>query len=325
MHTFLHKKFINNLKSNINNKEKLLIAISGGQDSLCLIKLLQDCFKNRNNKFEAIYIDYQWQKKSIKHTKQIINFAKQIEIKLSIYEIKSLIFSEKKARLLRYQMLINHALKYKFSKILLGHTKNDKIETFLQQLIRGTSIDGATGLVSKRKISKQLWIIRPMLHFSREETEWFCRKLHLPVWSDTTNYNYLIPRNRFRHELIPYLKQCINHNTMNSLYSFIELSETDNEYIKENTIRLYLKIKHKKLVGLNINLLQQEHLSLQQRSLQLFFQYHFNLCIKQQMISKIIKMINYNSKISNIFHTNNLVIQLKNHWLYANFVGNNKI
>lgn len=323
MHTFLHKKLIYNLKKHLNYKDNLLIAISGGQDSLCLIKLLIDCLNNKNYRLEAIYIDYQWQNNSIKHTKQLIHLTKKLAIKLSIYQIKSLTFSEKYARELRYQILIDHAIKYNFSKILLGHNKNDKIETFLHKLFRGTSIEGAIGLVWKRKITSRIYIIRPMLNFTKAEIEWFCRKFNLPIWSDITNYNYLITRNRLRYELIPYLKQYLNLNVIDSIYSFLDLSQVDNDYIKENTIRLYLKIKHHQLVSLNMNLLKQEHITLQKRSLQLFFQYNFNISIKQKTITNI---INYSeNKVSNILQTNNLVIQYKNNWLYANFIAHKKI
>nr|AYR06332.1 tRNA(Ile)-lysidine synthase [Renouxia sp.] len=321
MQTFLHNKFRSNLFTLLQQNIHVLLAISGGQDSLCLIKLFHDCFPNYNKYLEAIYIDHQWKEDSIEHIKHIINFTNQIKVKLSIYQIKHLHFSETQTRVLRYKILVRHAQKYGYHQIILGHTQNDRIETFLQNLIRGTSIDGATSLNWIRKIDPTLSIIRPLLNFKRQEITWFCRQFHLPIWSDITNYNYNIKRNRLRYEFMPYLKQYFNPNIEESLSSFLDISHNDNTYIKESTIKLYMISKHKRLISLNINILKQQHITLQQRTLQLFYQYNFNKTIGKSILQKIIAIINNKNSIATTIYSNNLVIQYQNGWLYANFAN----
>lgn len=283
MHTFLHKKFKLNFVKFLKKNEGFLIAISGGQDSLCLIKLIHECLRQDKYKFEAIYIDHQWKKDSLKHSKHIINLIHQVNIPISIYQIKHLVFSEAEARTIRYQILIQHALQNNLTNIITGHNQNDQAETLIQNLIKGSGLDGITGLTIKRKINYNLSIVRPLLDFNREEIGWFCRKFCLPIWSDTSNYNYTIQRNRMRYELLPYLQKYFNPNISESINYFLYLCIDENEYIRENSIKLYIKSKHSKLASLNLNMLQKQHYALQKRTLQIYFHYHFNKSIKKKL------------------------------------------
>lgn len=319
MYTFLHKKFKLSLIKLLKNNGRSLVAISGGQDSLCLIKLINECFKNYEDKFEAIYIDHQWKQDSFKHSEHIINIINQINVSISIYQIKHPVFSELEARAIRYQILIQHALQNNFRYIITGHNKNDQIETFIQNLIRGCSLDGITSLIGKRKINCQLSIIRPLLNLNREEIGWFCRKSCLPIWSDISNYNYTIQRNRLRYELLPYLQKYFNPNINKSINYFLYLCICENEYIRENSIKLYIKSMHNRLISLNLNIIQKQHYALQKRTLQMYFHHHFNKNIKKSSLEKIIFMINQKKISNHIVYSDNLIIQQQNGWLYTNF------
>nr|AYR05930.1 tRNA(Ile)-lysidine synthase [Lithothamnion sp.] len=319
MYTFLHKKFKLSLIELLKKNGRSLIAISGGQDSLCLIKLIKECFKNYRHKFEAIYIDHQWKKDSFKHSRHVINIINQINIPVSIYQIKYPVFSEFEARAVRYQILIQHALQNNFTYIITGHNKSDQIETFIQNLIRGSSLDGITGLITKRRINYRLSIIRPLLNVTREEIKWFCRKLCLPIWSDISNYNYTIQRNRLRYELLPYLQKYFNPNINKSINYFLYLCICENEYIRENSIKLYIKSKHDRLISLNLSIIQKQHYALQKRTLQMYFHHHFNKNIKRSSLEKIVFMANQEKIPNHIIYSDNLIIQQQNGWLYTNF------
>lgn len=308
---------------NINNFEKIhkinsiLIAISGGQDSLCLIKLIQNLKQYHKPllKIHYIYIDHQWKIDSKKQVKHIINLIKNIA-NISIYQIKSITRSENQARSLRYQTIIAHALKYKYSIIITAHTETDKIETFLQQIMRGTSIDGATSLTYNRRLNKKIYLWRPLLNFKRAEITWFCRKFCLPVWSDITNYSFSINRNRLRYEFIPYLNKYLSHNIEHKINSFLQISELENEYIKQNAIKLYLLSRHKYNIALSCTLLQKQHQAIQARTLQIFFYHNFNKCLTQENLQHLIDIIqNINIKIKVITY-NNITIKIENNWLY---------
>ena len=321
MHTFLYYKLYENIDKTIKDSESILIAVSGGQDSLCLINLFKDLLMKKDLRIEAIYIDHQWKKNSRQQIKHIINLIQKINIKLSICQIQSPTFSEMQARSLRYQLLVKHALQYKYKYIVTGHTENDKIETFLINLFKGTTLDGATSLNMIKFLNYNLYIIRPLLNLTRAEVLWFCRKLHLPIWSDITNYNYDIPRNRLRNELIPYLQQYFNSNIQKSLSAFLSITTAENEYLKENSIKLYIKIKHKQFVAFNLLILKKQHIALQIRTIKLFFKHHFNKSIDSRILRRILDL---NLAYNNTLYTNQLVIQYKDMWIYANYTTKTK-
>lgn len=319
MDTFLHKQFKLNLRS-LTEKDNILIAVSGGQDSICLAKLIYDCFiKYKSFKIEAIYIDHQWKADSILHTRHVINYMHNNSIPISIYQIQRQAFSENEARNLRYKILTQHAVIYGYTKIVTGHNQNDKIETALQNIIRGTSLNGLTNLTSSKKINNNIAIIRPLINFTRSEIAWFCRHFCLPIWSDITNYNYKVKRNRIRYELMPYLQNHFNPSINQTIYNFLRLCWQDNEYIKENSLKLYKRSKHKYLIGLNFKLLSKQHKVLQKRVVQLYIYYNFNKVINQNRTEEIISQISSSNINKKTIKFHNLITYFINGWLYTYF------
>ena len=294
MQTFLHKKFFFSIKNSIPKSSNILLAISSGQDSLCLLKLIDDCLSLNSYNITSIYIDHQWKKDSLYHIQHIINLIQTKNIPLAVYQIKEQSSSEHVARENRYKAFIEHAIKEKCTTIITGHNNNDRIETFLQNILRGTSLNGITNLTLNKKINSTISIVRPLLNFSRSEITWFCRLFHLPIWSDITNYNFHIKRNRIRYEIFPYLKNHFNPQIKKNITNFIKLCCTENEYIKENTLKLYLNSRHNSIISLNIKKISKQHFILQKRVIKLFFYYHF-----QKQID-----INFIKKIINIYHAN---------------------
>lgn len=315
MNTFLHKKFRLNLTSLVNNK-KLLIAISGGEDSICLINLIAE-YLNKT-KIEAIYVDHQWENDAFIRIKHLINIMQKTMISFCIYQIKTKTLSETKARKLRYKTLFKHAYNQQFKTIITGHNYDDQVETIIYNLIRGTSINGISNLINIKKVNETISISRPFINFTKTEIKWLCKNYFLPIWSDITNYNYKIKRNKLRYELIPYLKNFINPKIDKQLQKFINLYRTDNEYIKQCTIKLYLKSQHKHFIALNINLLNKQHITLKTRVIQLHFFYHFNKIIDIHTIINILhpKIIQTHYHI----YSKQFVIKYNynNKWIYTN-------
>uniref|UniRef100_UPI00300395C9 tRNAIle-lysidine synthetase n=1 Tax=Anunuuluaehu liula TaxID=3049639 RepID=UPI00300395C9 len=320
MYTYLHKKFYDAISTLLESKSvcSILIAISGGQDSLCLIKLMQDYVKKYKFKLHIsyIYIDHQWKKDSKQQVEHLINLIKIRQEKIYIYQIQYITKSELEARNLRYQILIQHAKIYRYSIIMTAHTNTDKIETFLQQLIRGTSIDGATSLTNKRHLNQHIKIIRPLINFTRLDINWFCRKFMLPVWSDNSNYEYNINRNRLRNELLPYLNQYFFFNIEKQIHYFLTISDIENEYIKQNTIKLYLMSRHKTTLALNCLLLNKQHIALQARTLQIFVYHNFNKTFNRNILKKLILQVNTTNINYSIIKWENLYLKKYDNWLY---------
>nr|YP_009295734.1 tRNA(Ile)-lysidine synthase [Mastocarpus papillatus]AOL58218.1 tRNA(Ile)-lysidine synthase [Mastocarpus papillatus] len=320
MYTYLHESFYTNMRNIIDSQplSSILIALSGGQDSLCLVRLLQDFIKEYKCRLNIsyIHIDHQWKKDSQKQVEHLINLLKIKNEKIYIYQIQHIVKSELEARNIRYQILIQHAANYKYTTIITGHTSTDKIETFLQQLMRGTTIDGATSLTHKRQLNKDTQIIRPLINYTRSDLAWFCRKFTLPVWSDISNYEYNINRNRLRNELLPYLNQYFLFNVEQQINYFLHISDIENEYIKQNAIKLYMISRHETNLALNYLLINKQHHALQARTLQIFIYHNFSQSLSQSFLNKIIYTIQKTSIKHYIIEWKNLRLKKYDNWLY---------
>lgn len=319
MNTFLHKKFEFNLIKTlrINTNDSILLAISGGQDSLCLLKLILDLRKRYYLKIGIIHIDHQWRYDSSLTTQNLISLIKTYCIPTYIYQIHPKVYSETEARNFRHQLFIQTAQMYKYTMIATAHSCTDQIETCLHNLLRGTSIDGLTSMIWARTISHKIKLIKPMLNFTRSDILWFSRYFHLPIWSDFSNFYYCTIRNRTRQELIPYLKLYFQVNIEDKIHYLLQNICIDVEYLRQNTIKLYQKSRHKYLVAINKKILLSQHYSLQIRVLQLFFLHNFNQLVSLNLLEYIVNICSDKKHSFFPVSINGIIVHEYKHWLYC--------
>lgn len=307
---------------NLTKKHKIvsiLVAISGGQDSIVLIKKIENFhYMHSLYNIEYIYIDHQWKQDSLKQIEHIINYLKHLNKKLNIYQIKQFTLSEHICRQYRYHIMINHAIISQHTAIITAHTKTDKLETFLLHILRGTSLEGATSLTIHRQLNNYIHIIRPLLHYNRIQLNWFCRYLYLPVWSDITNHNYRIKRNRIRYELIPYLIKYYNNNLESNLNIFLKTCFNDNEYIQKKIIQLYISFSHNQYIALNYADMNKEHTSIKSRLLKLFIYHNFYTILPYKISIQLIKILN-NNCLGQTIKWQHLELKKTYKWLYIKF------
>lgn len=133
-------------KNFIFKNKNILLSLSGGQDSLCLLILLFQ-FKNQMNYyFDSIYINHCWNLDNIYKLSHLLKINYSIENKLFFVIAHKKKFTEKKARLWRYLINSRVALFYGYEILLTGHTATDQIETFLLNLFRSPSKSGISSL-----------------------------------------------------------------------------------------------------------------------------------------------------------------------------------
>nr|ARW60143.1 tRNA Ile-lysidine synthetase [Laurencieae sp.] len=307
---------------NLNNH--ILVAISGGQDSLYMIKLIEDLIrqytKQKNNQINIsyIYVDHQWRKDSYKQTIHVINYIRCIERAIYIYQLPKNILSENLSRVYRYHIITKHAIKYKNKLIVTGHNQTDKIETFLYNFFRGSGTQGTTSLTLQTKINNHMYLLRPLLNLRRDIIYWTCKRFNLPIWSDTSNYIYDFHRNRTRYELIPYIKKYFNSNIEGNLNSLLKNYYKDNEYIKQNTIKLYLISKHPKYIAINHHKLRKQNLTLQFKVIQLFCIHNLNFSLRYNKILEILIHINKKLKYINIkIKLQSMTLHIDKKWMYV--------
>ncbi|MBO8205380.1 tRNA lysidine(34) synthetase TilS [Prochlorococcus marinus] len=212
-HHLLHKEILSK-KTLIPKGSNILISVSGGQDSMALLTLIDDLKKNHSWSISVWHGDHQWHEKSSLYAFELKSYCKDKNISFYFDKAnKEDIFSEEKAREWRYKKLCERA-KTLLNKnqpknnvyLLTGHTSSDNAETFILNLSRGSNFAGLSNIASKKLIGNQFFLIRPLLIFSREDTKKFCNDMNIPVWEDPTNSDLKLKRNLVRKKIIPTLE-----------------------------------------------------------------------------------------------------------------------
>ncbi|MBW3042900.1 tRNA lysidine(34) synthetase TilS [Prochlorococcus marinus] len=208
----LHKRLKQN-KSLLPSNSTLLLAVSGGQDSMALLKLITDLKKLYNWQIEIWHGDHQWHRKSEKIENELKLWCLNKQISFHSNQAnKEEASNEEKARNWRYQNLIMKAkllssenINFPCQRILTGHTATDRAETIIMNLARGSDLIGLSTLKEQRVLDKNLNLARPFLIFNRRETLEICKEFNLPIWIDPSNTNINLTRNRIRNEILPIL------------------------------------------------------------------------------------------------------------------------
>tara|TARA_Y100001968_G_scaffold160826_1_gene147118 strand:+ start:1116 stop:2141 length:1026 start_codon:yes stop_codon:yes gene_type:complete len=211
-HLRLHKRLKQN-KSLLPSNSTLLLAISGGQDSMALLKLIIDLKRLYKWNVAIWHGDHQWHDKSETIEQELKRWCLNNQISFHSNKAnKQEIANEEKARDWRYKKLIMQAkslssknMYFPCTRILTGHTASDRAETIIMNLARGADLIGLSTLKEQRNLANNLELVRPLLIFNRIETLEICKEFNLPIWLDPSNENINLTRNKIRKEILPIL------------------------------------------------------------------------------------------------------------------------
>jgi len=227
-HHIFHQSIIND-KNFMPNGLDLLISVSGGQDSMALMTLIDDIKAQHNWSLSVWHGNHNWHSQSAEFAKELQNYCSQKKIIFFKDSAdKNDISSEEKARKWRYQKLFEKASEICAKNnnknklyVVTGHTSTDNAETFLLNLARGSNFGGLGGIPSKRLLNEDYFLVRPLMIFSRNDTTAICKKLKIPFWVDPTNSDTRLKRNLIRHNVISAL-EAIHPGCSSRINNFIE-------------------------------------------------------------------------------------------------------
>jgi tRNA(Ile)-lysidine synthase len=212
--------------------QRLLMAVSGGQDSLCLARLLLDLTPKWNWQIAIAHCNHRWRSDATENASYVAQLADRWQVLYFERVAEEIVTSEAGARQWRYQALAKIAATEKYDAVLTGHTASDRAETLLYNLMRGSGADGLQSLVWQRELAPGIVLVRPLLEVSRQETAQFCENAQLQVWEDSTNHDWQYARNRIRQELLPYLQTHFNPQVEQALAQTAELLRADVAYLE---------------------------------------------------------------------------------------------
>lgn len=236
-------KVLNTIKKHnmIESGDKIVLGVSGGPDSICMLEILNKLKKELNFQIVVAHVNHMIREEADADEQYVLEFCKNREIEFYAKKINVLDFSKKEkisteeaGRKARYDFFEEILTKTNSNKIATAHTLNDNAETLLMNIIRGSGTAGLKGIEAKRDI-----YIRPLICMSREEIEEYCKKNNLNPRIDKTNMENIYTRNKIRNQLIPFLRREFNPNIVQTLNRLSDIAKQENEYLEKATKKTF--------------------------------------------------------------------------------------
>lgn len=238
----------------IQKNDKIVCAVSGGPDSICMLDILRKIKEKNQISFGIIvcHINHMIREEATKDEQYVENycqkyqipfFAKRVNVKKIAESNKQ--GTEEAGRNVRYDFFEEIFQKENATKIAIAHNRNDKIETIIMNVFRGSGISGLRGIEPVRDNK----FIRPLIEIERKDIEKYCEENNLKPRIDKTNFINDVTRNKIRNIVIPYIQNEFNPNFINTLNRLSEVIIEEDEYMKKKTMEIYDKIKIKEQEG----------------------------------------------------------------------------
>ncbi|MEN9250934.1 MAG: tRNA lysidine(34) synthetase TilS [Thermostichales cyanobacterium BF3_bins_165] len=211
--------------------QRLLLALSGGQDSWCLWHLLNSWQQEMNWHIHILHCNHRWSEEETHCALALHHYFQQRGIPFAVATAETVTRQEAQARAWRYQQYAIWAEHWDCERVVTGHTGSDWAETVLLNLLRGSGHGGLSSLAWQRPLSGSRMVVRPLLRVWRQETAAYCQAYGLPVWADGSNQDRRYKRNRLRLEVMPYLRQHFNPQVEGALVHHAMLSGLEHDWV----------------------------------------------------------------------------------------------
>lgn len=220
----------------------VIVGLSGGPDSLCLMHALLQIADSYNISLVPVHVNHKMRPTADDEAEKVVRFCDRFGLDCNIFEADCEemakdygISPEEAGRNIRYEIfddvannLCDQGVDPESIYIAVAHNADDQAETVLFRLLRGTGIHGLAGIPEMRSSDEGFIIIRPLLKVPREDIEAYIKANKLSPNIDETNSGTDYTRNKIRNELIPYLEKNYNPNIKSALRRYAEIADVDD-------------------------------------------------------------------------------------------------
>lgn len=229
----------------IERGDGIVVGVSGGADSVCLLLILVELRKRFLLDLVVVHVHHGIRGKEADEDEEFVrNLASQLEIPFVVERRDVPAFArecglseEEAGRAVRYEIFEQVRKCYGFTKVAVAHNKNDCAETVLFHLFRGSGLTGISGISASREK-----VIRPLLCCSRDEIERFLAERGQLFRTDRTNFLEEYSRNKIRLRVLPYVAKEINDRAVEHIVGTAGMVSEAQEFIEKNVQIMYDKV-----------------------------------------------------------------------------------
>lgn len=218
----------------IQENDKVVIGVSGGPDSICLLHVLNNIKSMLNFEIVVAHINHQIRPEADEETEYVKEFCDKLNVKCFVRKIDVIkkaenekIGTEEAGRYARYEFFEEVLKQENANKIATAHNANDNAETVLMNIFRGTSTAGLKGIEPIRDEK----FIRPLIECNRNDIENYCKTNNLQPRIDKSNFENIYTRNKIRNILIPQIKKDFNSNIIEALNKLSCIAREENSFV----------------------------------------------------------------------------------------------
>ncbi len=332
----------------IESNDKIVVAVSGGPDSICLLDYL-----NRITRFPkcphfipepvgtslmspvnpgtsgdmleivVAHVNHMLREEANDDEQFVKDYCEKngIEFYGKSIDVQNLantnkIGTEEAGRVARYEFFDEVLRKTGANKIAIAHNKNDKVETILLHTLRGSGMEGLKGIEPKRGN-----IIRPLIECERTQIEKYCEENQLNPRIDKTNFENIYHRNKIRNVIIPYIQKEFNPNFVKTMNRLSDIVTLENEYMERQTRKVYqelvLKEKQREIV-IDLKKFNLQEIVIKSRLIRYIIKRLFGTTasIEKIHIDDVIKLCDNNVGNKYLTPNKNVKVLVKNHRVY---------
>ncbi len=312
----------------IPRSSHILIAVSGGQDSLCLAQICLDLADRWDWQLTIGHCDHRWRDDSADNARFVAALADRWGVPYHQRTADIALNSEADARSWRYRQLVAIAQDIGATHIATGHTASDRAETLLHHLLRGTGTDGLSAIARSRSLTEfqtpesasslkpTPQLVRPLFEIFRHETAAFCTDRGLPIWEDSTNRDETYTRNRIRRRLLPFLHDQFNPKIEAALARTSDAISVDRDCLEAIAAHGLIQAsdRHNR-DRLHRPTLRTFHLAIQRRIVRQWLEQTFDRAPNFAQIAKVVALVDAPQKTRTDPIVSARIVEVCGHWL----------